>query len=230
MALNTSIRTVTCYLQSGVCWHRLVDVNIWMTSAHTQTYTQIHRHTCMHIVVGQMHTRSGFGSKLKKKCHFWGIYRCVTYAQREMLFPVHGSNQAQTYNHGDFHASTHTHHSTQALSISALTIGSLCWAGWDVRMNQCEDSWLDMPIHLPKKRERKRVRESKRNELSPGATCLAICITLQFLQRAFECLWDESRRGKRDTYKEGTCMRRRKKRTGDFKIFLYSGKCINQIY
>ncbi len=35
------------------------------------------------------------------------------------------------------------------------------------------------------KRERKGARDSERNQLSPGATCLTICITLQILQRAF---------------------------------------------
>lgn len=34
------------------------------------------------------------------------------------------------------------------------------------------------------KREKKGARDSKRNELHPGATCLAICITLQVLQGA----------------------------------------------
>lgn len=72
--------------------------------------------------------------------------------------------------------------------------GSLCWAGWDVRMNQCESSWLDMPIHLPKKRERKggRARDSERNELNPGAKCLAICITLQVLLSGRVEGWSES--------------------------------------
>lgn len=39
---------------------------------------------------------------------------------------------------------TRTQQSTPALSIGALTIGSLCWAGWYVRMNQCNTS-LDPP-------------------------------------------------------------------------------------
>lgn len=81
---------------------------------------------------------------------------------------THTRIRHQHTNSGCFHSATH---STQALSISALTIGSLCWAGWDVRMNQCEDSWLDMPIHLPKKRKRgrggKTARDSERKVLNP---------------------------------------------------------------
>lgn len=55
MALNTSIRTVTCHLQSGVCWHRFVDVNIWMTSAHAHTHLHC-VHICMHTVMGYTHS------------------------------------------------------------------------------------------------------------------------------------------------------------------------------
>lgn len=42
LCMNTSIRTVTCHLQSGVCWHRVMTENIWMTSAnvHTQRHKQ----------------------------------------------------------------------------------------------------------------------------------------------------------------------------------------------
>lgn len=47
------------------------------------------------------------------------------------------------------------------------------------------------------KREKKGARDSKRNELSPGATCLAICITLQVLQGALRI--SESRRGGRSS-------------------------------
>lgn len=47
------------------------------------------------------------------------------------------------------------------------------------------------------KREKRGARDSKRNELSPGATCLAICITLQVLQGALSI--NECRRGRRDS-------------------------------
>lgn len=68
-----------------------------------------------------------------------------------------------------------------------------------------------MPIHLPKKREREREQgDSERNELSPGATCLAICITLQILQRAF---------GVYGMRAEEVEKRKGKKKTGGFKLF-----------
>lgn len=94
-------------------------------------------------------------SSPSRKLHpqFW----CSDQAHKQCTH-THITHTDSGYFHATTHIHTHTHHSTQALSISALTIGSLCWAGWDVRMNQCEDSWLDMPIHLPKKRERKRER------------------------------------------------------------------------
>lgn len=41
------------------------------------------------------------------------------------------------------------------------------------------------------KRVKNGARDSKRNELSPRATCLAICITLQILQWALTVVWDK---------------------------------------
>lgn len=122
----------------------------------------------------------------------------------EMLFPDPGrklhpqllcSNQAhrqcthmQHTDSGYFHARTHTHthHSTQALSISVPDHREfvLSWLG-----RQDESMRGQLTGHAyssaKEKGEKKGVRDSKRNELSPGATCLALCITLQILQRAF---------------------------------------------
>lgn len=183
MALNTSIRTVTCYLQSGVCWHRLV-AGCWEYlddfSTYTHTLRQAHIHSHGAHTYLQLQNCADISFKWiflaykKRYLRYFGMFDAVE-PGRKLHPPFQCSNQAvhthiQHTDSGYFHTHTHTHTSqhTGSLSISALTIGSLCWAGWDVRMNQCEDSWLDMPIHLPKKRERKRgARDSKRNELSP---------------------------------------------------------------
>lgn len=68
------------------------------------------------------------------------------------------------------------------------------------------------------KREKRGARDSKRNDLSPGATCLAICITLQILQNGSQYLWDESRR--RGKKKDSDVQRREKRKLEGSNYFI----------
>lgn len=177
VALNTSIRTVTCHLQSGVCWHRRVSGR-WDTHRHTDThlllpvysqgiwqrlllagcfllqpeifFSEVFCHLKFHFTLQSRSRAILFLEPGRKQPAAMvqqpgtrAVHTCMTHGQGDISMRAHT------------HIHTHSQQSTPALSISGLTIGSLCWAGWDVRMNQCESSWLDMPIHLPKKRERK---------------------------------------------------------------------------
>lgn len=56
---------------------------------------------------------------------------------------------------------------------------------WLVRQDESMQEQLTGHAYssAKEKREKEGARDSKRNELSPGATCLAICITLQVLHR-----------------------------------------------
>lgn len=73
------------------------------------------------------------------------------------------------------------------------------------------------------KREKRGARDSKRNDLSPGATCLAICITLQILQNGSQYLWDESRRrGKKKIVSDVQRREKRKMEGSNYFIRLIS--------
>ena len=167
MALNTSIRTVTCYLQSGVCWHRLVAgcweyLDDFSRYTHTLTQASIRAQSwgCRILPILAI---SGHFLLTKKRKVFedfgvWDAFVSCKVNSGEKLFPdpgrklhpqfqcsnqAHGRCNTHTHTHTHTHTTltvdifmqvhththTHTHtsqHSTQALSISGPTIGSLC--------------------------------------------------------------------------------------------------------
>lgn len=89
----------------------------------------------------------------------------------------------QHLENGDSHASAHTHTYTSQHTGSQHQCPDhrefvLSWLG---RRDESMRGQLTGHAYssAKEKREKKGARDSKRNELSPEATCLAICITLQ---------------------------------------------------
>lgn len=141
-----------------------------------------------HLHAQKSTKKASFYKKKKKKLvEFWCILQQISAI----------SNLLQQWATHTNSRHFHTHITpTRAFSIHALTIGSLCWAGLDVRMNQYEDSWLDMPIHLPKKSERK--REWKETSGAPEQHVWLNCFTDPL--KSIVGLWNESRGGWKDNW------------------------------